>query len=512
MSDDRIRNANDRPPNPDGRYVLYWAQAARRLHANHALDHALRLAATWKKPCVVYEGLKLDYPWANARHHTFLLQGMRDNAVSAKKLGLNYWPFAATPDDPGRGLVRRLAAAACAVVTDDYPAYIVPAHNRALVGCDVPVILVDNNGIVPLAQLGPAVPAAAHLRRRIHRLFADAWGHRAATEPEVSKAARGRIDPPFELWDHRQNLAKFVASLPLDQTVPPVPGVEGGTVAGRAVLAEFVARKLRRYADGRNDPDDPRRTAASGLSPYLRCGHIAIQEVAECVLGDPWTPAEINTRAAGRRDDFFCRDANANAFLDESVTWRDVGYHFFRSLGGGTRRAGLRTVSRQTGGLPQFNFETFDFSPGGERTLDVVLPEWARATLRRHAGDNRPHLYRLDQFENADTHDPLWNAAQKQLVATGRIHNYLRMLWGKKVLEWSKTPAEAYTVLEHLNNKFAIDGRDPNSYTGILWCFGLFDRPWPPERPIFGTVRYMSSENTARKFNLAGYHAYVGKL
>jgi deoxyribodipyrimidine photo-lyase len=163
--------------------------------------------------------------------------------------------------------------------------------------------------------------------------------------------------------------------------------------------------------------------------------------------------------------------------------------------------------------MPSFNFGTFDFSPlpkGG--TLAGLLPDWAKATLDKHAADRREHLYSLEQFEAADTHDDLWNAAQSELVATGRMHNYLRMLWGKKVLEWTGTPEEGYRILEHLNNKYAVDGRDPNSYTGILWCFGLFDRPWPPERWVFGTVRYMSSENTARKFKLAKYFDYVKRL
>jgi deoxyribodipyrimidine photo-lyase len=173
---------------------------------------------------------------------------------------------------------------------------------------------------------------------------------------------------------------------------------------------------------------------------------------------------------------------------------------------------GGKNVSWEAEPYPQFNFQTFDFSPGGDRTLDVVLPEWARETLRTHANDKREFLYSLEEFEAAATHDELWNAAQTELVATGRMHNYLRMLWAKKVLEWTATPAEAYRVLEHLNNKYAIDGRDPNSYTGILWCFGLFDRPWPPERRVFGTIRYMSSENTARKFKLNGYYEYVRRL
>jgi deoxyribodipyrimidine photo-lyase len=513
FNDTRTRAANGRPPNARGKYVLYWAQMSRRLHANHGLDQALRLASHWKKPLVVYEALKLNYPWAGARHHTFILQGMRDNAAAAKKLGVSYWPFVETPDDPGTGLVRKIAADACAIVTDDYPAFITPAHNRALAAkADVPVILVEGNSVVPLGLLGPAVSAAAQLRGRIHKQFAGAWEHRAAAEPDIPKVVRKKIDPPFRTWNPKQDIARFVASLPIDQTVPAVSGVEGGAVAGRALLTQFVSDKLPRYAEERNQPDDPKRNPASRLSPYLHHGHLSVQEVAEAVLGEDWTPAEIDPKAAAKREGFFCRDANVNAFLDEAVTWRDVGYqwHYFRCRETGDESQKNR--SWQAGSRPLFNFETFDFSPGGERTLDGVLPEWAKATLRKHAGDRREHLYSPDEFEAAETHDELWNAAQEELVATGRIHNYLRMLWGKKVLEWSKTPAEAYAVLEHLNNKYALDGRDPNSYSGILWCFGLFDRAWGPERKVFGTVRYMSSENTERKFKLAGYHEYVSRL
>lgn len=515
----RVRVANDRPFNTGGRYVLYWAQMFRRLHANHALDHAIALAAEHKKPLVVYEGLKLNYPWANARHHTFILQGMRDNARAARRAGVSYWPFVETPGDAGRGLVRTLASGAVCVVTDDYPAYITPAQNRALAArCDVPVILVDGNSLVPLSRLGAAVGAAAHIRPRIHKAFAEEWGRRAAREPAFPK---GSVEAPFRVWDAEQDIAAFVSKLPVDQSVPAVPGVEGGSVAGRAALASFVAHKLGRYAEGRNNPDDPARNAASGLSAWLHYGHIGIQEVAEAVLGDEWTVAEINHKTRNK-DDFFARDANVNGFLDEAITWRDLGHHWHRCRNAelGARDAGPQNVSwwdeastsAPRSPVPQFNFATMDFAPGGERTLDVVLPEWARATLRKHAADKREYVYDLDEFERAATHDELWNAAQKELVATGRIHNYLRMLWAKKVLEWSATPADAYRVLEHLNNKYALDGRDPNSYTGILWCFGLFDRPWAPERNVFGVLRYMSSANTARKFDLDGYYEYVSRL
>lgn len=509
----RVRHANDRPFNTKGGYVLYWAQMFRRLHSNHALDHALELAAEYGKPLVVYEALKLNYPWAAARHHAFILQGMRDNAAAAKRLGLAYWPFVETPADSGRGLVKKLTQDAVCVVTDDYPAFIVPAHNRALAEkCRVPVVLVDSNSVVPLSRLGAPVGAAAHLRPRIHKLFAEEWAKRARSEPGVPKVAKSKLEPPFKAWDATQDVLTFVAGLPVDQSVCPVAGVEGGAVAGTEALDEFVSHRLRRYADGRNEPNAPDSVAASRLSAYLHYGHLSIEQITSAVLGEEWTPKQINPKTRNK-DDFFCRDENVNSYLDEAITWRDVGYHWHYARGQGAGERGeTKSWQSEKDAIPLFNFETMDFSPGGERTLDVVLPDWAKATLAKHATDRREHLYTLEEFETAQTHDELWNAAQTELVVTGRIHNYLRMLWAKKVLEWSASPAEAYKVLEHLNNKYALDGRDPNSYTGIHWCFGLFDRPWPPERTVFGSVRFMSSDNTARKFDLSGYFEYIRQL
>ncbi|HVK11423.1 MAG TPA: deoxyribodipyrimidine photolyase [Gemmataceae bacterium] len=497
----RARPVNDRPPARDRAYVLYWMQAYRRLDRNHALDYAVAAAKAWAKPLVVYEGLRLDYPWASGRHHAFMLEGMAANAKAAKMLGVNYWPFVETPDRPARGLLRKLAANACLVVTDDYPAFIVPGQTAALADrVDVPVTAVDGNSLVPLAHLGPAVSAAAHLRPRIHKAFADAWAHRAAAEPDLPQPLRTKIDPPFEPWDPSVKVDAFIGGLPIDQSVGRVPGVTGGCVAGRKVLATFLADKLPRYGEGRNAPDDPDATAQSRLSPYLRHGHVSIQEVAEGVLGDDWEPGMLNPAQRGKREGYFHPDANVNSFLDEALTWRDVGYHWHyrRNEALGARAAEWKAVDGVK--VPAY----FD--------LASTLPEWAKATLTKHAKDSREFTYSLGEWEAATTHDELWNAAQKELVATGRIHNYLRMLWGKKVLEWSRTPEEAYLVLEHLNNKYAIDGRDPNSYTGVLWTFGLFDRPWAPERPVFGTVRFMSSGNTAKKFKLDGYYEYVERV
>lgn len=511
FNDARLRRVNGRPIQPAGKYVLYWPQMYRRLAHNHALDYALHIARHLKKPLVIYEGLRLDYPWASARFHLFLLEGMRDNAATAAQAGATYWPFVETPDQPARGLVRKLCENACLLVTDDYPQFIVPAQTNAVAGrVDIAVHAIDGNSLVPLALLGPPTGAAAHLRPKWHKLFAEAWQHRATAEPDFGIDAKAAPKPPFKLWQPPKDLAAFVAGLPIDQTVKPLAGVPGGTVEGAAVLADFVKFRLKRYADERSAPDDPKKTAASRLSPYLHYGHLSIQQVTEAVLGPKWTVAELNPKTRNK-DDFFCRDANVNGFLDEAVTWRDVGYqwHYARMI----ERKAAGTVSRTSESMPSFNFDSFDFAPlGADGTLAGALPEWARATLTKHERDRREHLYTLEQLEAADTHDELWNAAQLELAATGRIHNYLRMLWGKKVLEWSETPEEAYRILEHLNNKYAIDGRDPNSYTGILWCFGLFDRPWPPERDVFGNIRYMSSDNTAKKFKLAGYYGYVRRV
>jgi len=481
----RLRRLNAAKANVGGDYVLYWMQVYRRLSRNHALDYALRCAEELGKPLVVYEGLRLDYPWASRRLHTFILEGMRDNATAAKALGLNYWPFVETPGQPGRSLVHDLAKRAVLVVTDDFPCFIVPGQSDALSRrAEVPVFTVDGNCVVPLSLLGPAVSAAAHLRPRIHKAFAEAWSHRAAAKPRVPECARKRVTAPFDLWRMPENLPRFVEALPLDASVPAVAATPGGSVAARARLRSFLKERLRGYAEKRSEPRSPTAGHASGLSPYLHFGHISVEEIAEAALATTgkWTPDELRIQNRGRREGYFCDDADVNGFLDEALTWRDVGFQWHWS-----RRA-------------------------DSASLETALPAWALATLGAHAGDARAYTYSPEEWEAGATHDPLWNAAQKELVATGTIHNYLRMLWGKKVLEWSRTPAEAYSTLVHLNNKYALDGRNPNSYTGILWCFGLFDRPWAPERKVLGVLRYMSSENTARKFKLGAYYDYVSSL
>ncbi|MBN8525452.1 MAG: deoxyribodipyrimidine photolyase, partial [Planctomycetes bacterium] len=213
--------------------------------------------------------------------------------------------------------------------------------------------------------------------------------------------------------------------------------------------------------------------------PWLHLGHISVHEVVQAVWdAHGWTPERLGTVARGAKDGWWGLPPAAEAFLDEIVTWRELGHHY--------------CFHRP---------DHADFA---------TLPAWALKTLDEHRGDRRQHLYTREQFERGETHDELWNAAQRQLREEGIIHNYLRMLWGKKVIEWSATPEEAWATLDHLNNRWAVDGCNPNSWSGIAWCFGRFDRPWAPTRPIFGSIRWMSSDNTRRKMDVKPYLARWG--
>jgi deoxyribodipyrimidine photo-lyase len=260
-----------------------------------------------------------------------------------------------------------------------------------------------------------------------------------------------------------------LGAFPIDHSVGAVT-VRGGAAAARRQLAAFIEDRLAGYDEARNHPDDD---AGSGLSPYLHFGHISAHEIVARVLRhEGWSARRLGKTAGGGRSGWWGVSRGAEAFLDQLVTWRELGFNT------STRLAG---------------YDRYD-----------SLPAWALSTLEKHAADPRPHTYTLEQFTAAETHDPLWNAAQRQLTLEGRLHNYLRMLWGKKILEWTPSPRDALGVMVELNNRFALDGRDPNSYSGIFWVMGRYDRPWP-ERPVFGTVRCMTSQSTMRKVRVKRY-------
>jgi deoxyribodipyrimidine photo-lyase len=476
--DTRLRTANDRPVARDGHFVLYWQIAARRTRYNFALDHALARAAALDRPLVVLEALRCDYRWASDRLHRFVLDGMHDNAAAYARAGIAYHGYVEPSRGAGRGLLAALAAQACLVVTDEFPCFFLP-HMIAAAAKQLPVRLevIDGNGLLPLSQSPREFPTAYAFRRFLQRELAP---HLAVT-PTAAPLQRLRRTP-FALprairqrWPARSLEAlrdpQTLAALPIDHTVR-ASAIAGGSAAASEALDEFLEARLPHYGEGRNHPDDDR---ASGFSPYLHFGHLSAHEVlASIAAKEDWTPARLGRRSDGKKEGWWRMSAPAEAFLDELVTWRELGY-------------GMCTHRPN-------DYDRYD-----------SLPEWARASLAKHKRDRRRYTYSLAELSEGRTHDPLWNAAQRQLLEEGRLHNYLRMVWGKKILEWSATPEAALDAMIELNNRYALDGRNPNSYSGIFWTLGRYDRPWAPERPIFGVIRYMSSENTVKKLRVKEY-------
>jgi len=479
VASNRTQVVRDEPVRPDGAYVLYWMLAQRRTASNFALERAAAWAETLKRPLLVFEPLRVGYRWASDRLHRFVIEGMADNAARCAAAGVRYFPYVEPTHGAARGLLSALSAQAAVVVTDDYPAFIIPGLIAAAARA-IPVRLesVDSVGLLPMRSTDEVFATAYAFRRHLQRVLP---GHvTARPTPDPLEPLRGgemaAIDPAVTKRWPAADLEGLLApgglsSLPIDHTVAPV-AMRGGSESANRSLERFLDERLAGYADDRNDVN---HDVTSGLSPFLHFGHISSHDVFWRLMQREGWLGDLSRRANGAREGWWGVSAPAEAFLDQLITWRELGFNMCAH---------------------RSDYDRYESLPG-----------WARTTLARHATDRRDSIYTLETFERAQTHDALWNAAQGQLVAEGRIHNYLRMLWGKKVLEWTATPEDALAVLIELNNKYAIDGRDPNSYSGIFWTLGRYDRPWGPERPIFGTVRYMSSANTTRKMNVRGYIA-----
>lgn len=447
---ERVRQLNDRPINKKGRYVLYWMQMFKRVENNHALVWAIRKANELKLPLVVYEGLKYYYPWASDRLHTFILEGVEEKRAAFKDLGIRYVFYLQADRDSPKQTVARLARQAALVVTDDHPCFIIPEHNRRIAEkAEIPVFAVDSNGIIPMSKFEKEEYAAYTIRPKINRLL-DRYLKPMEPESIDAPSLGMEVDCPATIVTDG-NIAELVAECDIDHKVAPSKVYRGGTAAGRERLKKFIEEILPDYERTRNKPEID---GSSRLSAYLHFGSLSPLEVALAV-----------------------RDADApqgsiDAYLEELIVRRELSFNMTRH---------------------NANYDSL-----------AALPPWVHKTMREHAGDERQFTYTLEQLEAGETHDELWNAAQREMVATGEMHNYVRMLWGKNVIAWSDSYEIAFETLVHLNNKYCLDGRDPNSYAGILWCFGKHDRPWM-KRPVFGTIRYMTSGSTGRKFNSKEY-------
>jgi deoxyribodipyrimidine photo-lyase len=430
-------------PDPDGRAVVYWMQRAQRASDNPALDVAIHAANALRLPVVAYFGLTPAYPNANRRHYAFLADGLSEIASGLHARGVGF----VLRRHPDHDVARFCDEAHAAFVVGDENPLREPERWRqeAAGRLRVPFWTVDADVVVPTALLGKEQYAARTIRPRLRPLIPRFL----AVRPEPEAMVPWRADAV----DGLPASASAVDALEVDASAERVPSWRGGPVEAQRVLRRFIRERLDGYAEGRNHPE---LDATSQLSPYLHFGHIGPREVARAVR-DADAPRE-----------------DRDALLEEFIVRRELAVNFVR-----------------------FN-PRYDSLEGCET--------WALRTLAAHAADRRDPSYSFARLEGAETHDPLWNAAQIQMVETGWMHGYVRMYWAKKILEWTRDPAEAFATAVLLNDRWELDGRDPNGYTGVAWAVGgKHDRAWGPERPVYGTIRYMSYASTSRKFDSARY-------
>lgn len=446
--DARVRQLNGAAAGAGGRYVLYWCRWNRRVPANHALAFAAALANRLELPLMVLDCLSCGDPYDSDRMHTFVLEGVPETAAALRRLGAGYVFYCARRKSDPAPFVPLLKHAA-AFVTDDYPSALAKRPYGLPETLEVPSYAVESSCVVPPAAIGKRCYAAYSIRPRINRLLP----HFLKPAPEIRLQHRYRgVAPAFHTEVRGAAIPGLVAECEIDHDVPPSTMHGGGRRQADRRLRRFLDDRLRRYAREKNEPS---AHATSGLSPYLHFGQISPIEIA------------LAARECARE-----HRLPAGEFLEELIVRRELAFNF-------------AWYSRRVDTLEE-------------------LPEWARSTLARHRKDRRHPLYTREQFENAGTADSLWNATQKELRLRGTIHGYYRMYWGKKILEWSAAPEEALATMIHLHDRYAVDGRDPNTYGNILWCFGLHDRPWP-ERPVYGTVRSMSRTGMERKTDAGAY-------
>lgn len=441
----RVRPLNSRSER-SGDYVLYWMQASQRAQQNHALEYAAHRAAILRKPLVVYFGLDEGYPKANARHFAFMVHGLKEVEARLKERDIC---FIIRRETPTVGAAR-LSRHACLVVADSGYTRVQRTWRGELAShITCPLIQVEANVVVPVTAASDKEEySAATFRPKVTRLLESFLEE----VPEVH--VRGRYEAGTAKSIDLSDLKDDLGDLKVDRSVPTVATALGGQSRGRALFKKFVKERLERYAEER---DDPSLDSTSRISPYMHFGHLSPVEVASQV---------VETDAAGKE-----------AFMDELVVRRELAANF-----------------------AFYNRHHDSYN---------CLPHWAALTLAAHSKDKRERTYSVKELEWASTDDPYWNAAQRELLHTGSMHGHMRMYWGKRIIAWMRSPKDAFKAAVYLNDKYQLDGRDPNGYAGIAWCFGKHDRPWP-EKDIYGMVRPMTLSGLEHKYDMDAYIKRVG--
>ena len=449
---ERIQYLNESPIDDNGKYALYWMQQTQRAAMNPALEHAARLANGLNLPLITAFGLDSDYPDANERHFAFMLEGLAETSelLASRKVKMVV-RLGSLPD-----IVADLAQQAALIVCDrGYLRHQRCWRKELAATTNKRLIQVEGDVVVPIETTSDKREWAARtIRKKVNQHRDHYIKQLAATKLKKSSLPLSLTsDIDLHQWK------PVLEDMDIDHSVHPVDRFRPGTIAARKRLTRFLRNGLPGYAKARNDPSDPQ---ASELSPYLHFGQISPVEIAIKVQ---------RTSMASEED--------KAAFLEELIVRRELACNFV--------------------------YYTDDYDSF------TCLPAWAQKTLSEHKRDKRPTRYSRNELEKADTADPYWNAAMQEMLKTGYMHNYMRMYWGKKFLEWCNTPEDAYATALYLNNRYFLDGRDPNSYSNIGWLFGLHDQAWA-ERKVFGKVRYMSASGLNSKFNIDKYVRWAGAL
>jgi deoxyribodipyrimidine photo-lyase len=434
-----------------GNYVLYWMQHAQRANCNHALVYAIREANQRGLPLLAVFGITQRFPEGNTRSYAFMLEGLRETRRALRDRGIQLVAQLRPPVEAVTDLARD---AALVVVDRGYLRIERRWRERAAQQLSCRLVQVESDVVVPVETVSEREQYAAYtIRPRIHEHL-DAF----LVPLEETPLQRDSLDLEIGHTDI-DDVGGVLEHMRINRSAGAVATFTGGPSQAEALLDEFIASKLHNYAEGRNEPSED---YVSHMSPYLHFCQISPLYIARRVRAAEGVGQE-----------------NKDAYLEELIVRRELSMNFC---------------------LYNAHYDSL-----------ACLPDWARRTLDEHAHDRREHVYSQAELERARTHDPYWNAAQQQMVLTGKMHNYMRMYWGKKILEWTPSPRVAHRIALELNNRYEIDGRDPNGYAGVAWCFGKHDRAWA-ERQVFGKVRYMSAGGLERKFNIDHYVRQVERL
>lgn len=454
-NDPRVTVRRGGLPDRNGQCVVYWMQRAQRGIDNHAVDLAAKIANLLDLPLVVYFAAISNFPHANLRHYIFLNQGLPDIEADLAARKISFVMRRA----PHEGHERFLADVHAAfLVGDENPMREPERWRKQLASCiKIPFWTVDTDVVVPSKLIEKAQYGAYTIRPRLYRLLPEyLYPFENLRAEKTWKMPRG-----FHADSVHEDITRGWQDF--DRSVAPVDAWKGGTHAALKRLRLFTRKLLEEYDERRNHPE---MDGTSCISPYLHFGHVGPLTVALAVDA----AAKANPKLRAARDSYF----------NELIVWRELAINFVRYT-------------------PNYD------SP-------ECAESWAKTTIAEHARDEREHLYTLRELESAQTHDDLWNAGQIQMVRYGWMHNYMRMYWAKKILEWTPDIATAMKYAIYLNDRYFLDGRDPNGYAGIAWAIlGKFDRAWG-ERPIFGKIRYMSGGSTGKKFDSKRYIRRMGLL